>query len=153
MKFITLLLFTLVSLQAQNFSKQELLGSWEISSVKQNKTISFLDFIGKKRNEVLELLFNPQGQMKIVKTGEVYNYEVVKGQLKIYDKKYKNNYRVKRKTYYDLFKIIGSFESCKLVKLVEKKIPGYNPKRNLKMCKISNLSQPTYQENISKYKF
>ncbi len=92
--------------------------------------------------------------MKVVKTSEVYNYEVIKGQLKIYDTKiYRNDYRVKRKNRYDLFKIIGSFEGCRLVKLVKKKIPGYNPKRDLKMCKIANLPQSTYQESISKYKF
>ena len=154
MKFITLLLLTLISLQAQNFTKQDLLGMWEISSAKLNKTIAFGNYIGKERNEVLELLFNPQGQMKIVKTGEVYNYEVVQGQLKIYETEvYGDDYRVKRKDHYDLFKIINSFEECKLVKLMKKNIPGYNPKRDLKMCKISNLPQPTYQESISKYRF
>ena len=127
---------------------------WEISSAKLNKTVAFGNYIGKERNEVLELLFNPQGQMKVVKTNEVYNYEVIQGQLKIYDTKvYRNDYRVKRKNRYDLFKIIGSFEGCKLVKLMKKKIPGYNPKRDLKMCKISNMPQPIYQENISKYRF
>ncbi|QOY50946.1 hypothetical protein [Candidatus Sulfurimonas baltica] len=154
MKFITLLLFTLISLQAQNFTKENLLGMWEISSAKINKTVAFGNYIGKERNEVLELLFNTQGQMKIVKTAEVYNYEVVQGQLKIYDTKiYRNGYKVKRKNRYDLFKIIGSFEGCDLVKLMEKKIPGYNPKRDLKMCKISGMPQPTYESDISNYKF
>lgn len=154
MKYITLLLFTLISLQAQNFNKQNLLGTWEISSAKLNKAVAFGNYIGKQRNEVLELLFNPQGQMKVVKTGEVYNYEVLQGQLKIYDTKvYGNNYKVKRKNRYDLFKIIGSYEGCSLVKLMKKKIPGYNPKRDLKMCKTANYPQPTYQENISKYRY
>ena len=154
MKFIIILLFTLLSLQAQNFTKQNLLGKWELSSAKTNKTVAFVNYIGKERNEVLELLFNPQGLLKIVKTGEVYNYEVVQGQLKIYDTKvYGKNYKVKRKNRYDLFKIIGSFEGCDLVKLMKKKIPGYNPKRDLKMCKISNYPQATYQDDISKYRF
>jgi len=151
---MTIILMAILSLQAQSFSKQRLLGSWEISSAKINKTVAFGNYIGKERNEVLELLFNPQGQMKVVKTGEIYNYEVVGGQLKIYDTKiYGNDYRVKRKNRYDLFKIIGSYEGCKLVKLMKKKIPGYNPKRDLKMCKISNMPQPTYQESISKYRY
>lgn len=154
MKLITILLLTLISLQAQNFTKQNLLGMWEISSAKINKSVAFGNYIGKERNEVLELLFNPQGLMKIVKTGEVYNYEVVQGQLKIYETEvYRNNYKIKRKNRYDLFKIIGSIEGCKRVKLMKKKIPGYNPKRDLKMCKTSNLPQPTYQESITKYKF
>lgn len=154
MKFIVLVLITLVSLNAQSFSKQGLLGTWEISTAKPNKPIAFGNYIGKKRNEALTLLFNPQGQMKVVETGEVYNFETVQGQLKIYDTKiYKNNYQIKRKNRYDLFKVIGSYEGCHLAKLMAKKIPGYNPKRDLKMCKISNYPQATYQENISKYSY
>jgi len=154
MKYLLILLLSLSTIQAQNFSKRNLLGTWELSSAKLNQTVAFIKYIGKERNEVLELLFNPQGQMKIVKTGEVYNYEVVQGELKIYETKvYKNNYIVKRKNQYDLFKIIGSLEGCRLVKLMKKKIPGYNPKRDLKMCKISNYPQATYQDNISKYRF
>ena len=122
MKYLLLLLLSLLTLQAQNFSKKDLLGTWELSSAKLNKSVAFINYIGKERNEVLELLFNPQGQMKIVKTGEVYNYEVVQGQLKIYETNvYKNNYIVKRKNRYDLFKIIGSVESCNLVKLMKKR--------------------------------
>jgi len=154
MKLIIFLIVLHLSLNAQNFTKQKLLGSWEVSSAKINKSIAFGNYIGNESNEVLELLFNPQGQMKIVKTAEVYNYEVVQGKLRIYDTKvYRNNYKVKRRNRYDLFKIIGSFEGCKLVKLLKKKIPGYNPKRDLKMCKISNYPQATYKENISKYRF
>jgi len=153
-KLIFAILAITLSLNAQNFTKHNLLGSWELSSAKLNKTVAFGNYIGKERNEVLELLFNPQGLMKVVKTGEVYNYEVVRGQLKIYETKvYRGNYKVKRKNRYDLFKIIGSVEGCKRVKLMKKKIPGYNPKRDLKMCKISNLPKPTYDESISKYKF
>ncbi|MEA2073752.1 MAG: hypothetical protein U9O86_09225 [Campylobacterota bacterium] len=138
MKLILTLLLIFTSLHAQNFTKQTLLGSWELSSAKLNKTVAFGNYIGKERNEVLELLFNPQGLLKVVQTGEVYNYEVVQGQLKIYETKvYKNGYKVRRKNQYDLFKIIGSVDGCQQVKLVQKKIPGYNPKRDLKMCKIS----------------
>ena len=153
-KLMPIILAITLSLNAQNFTKQNLLGMWELSSAKLNKTVAFGNYIGKERNEVLELLFNPQGQLKVVKTGEVFNYEVIQGQLKIYETEvYGNDYRVKRKHRYDLFKIKGSVEGCKLVKLMKKKIPGYNPKRDLKMCKISNYPQPTYQESISKYRF
>lgn len=154
MKLLLLTLLAIISLNAQSFSKQKILGTWEVSSAKLNKSIAFGNYIGKKRNEVLTLLFNPQGQMKVVQTGEVYNYETVQGQLKIYEtESYRNNYKVKRKNRYDLFKVIGSYEGCNLVKLMKKKIPGYNPKRDLKMCKISNYPQATYQNNISKYNF
>ncbi|MDF1879247.1 hypothetical protein JHD46_06295 [Sulfurimonas sp. SAG-AH-194-C20] len=154
MKFILTLLLIFASLQAQNFTKQNLLGSWELSSAKLNKTVAFGNYLGKERNEVIKLLFNPQGLLKVVKTGEVYNYIVVQGQLKIYETKvYKNGYKVRRENQYDLFKIIGSVEGCQKVKLVQKKIPGYNPKRDLKMCKTSSYPRATYQEDISKYKF
>ena len=154
MRYTLLLLLTLVTLQAQNFSKQTLLGMWELSSVKLNSTIAFGKYLGKQRGEILELVFNPQGRVKVLSTGDVYNYEVVSGQLKIYETKvYKNNYKVKNKNRYDLFKIVGNFEGCKELKVLKKKIPGYTSRNNFKMCKISNLPQPTYQKNISKYKF
>jgi len=154
MKILLLILLTLVSLQAQSFSKQTLLGSWELSSIKLNSTVAFGKYIGKQRGEILELVFNPQGRVKVLNTGDTYNYEVQNGQLKIYETKvYRNNYKIKNKYRYDLFKILGDFESCKEVKVVKKKIPGYTSRYNLKMCKISNLPQPTYQESISKYKF
>ena len=148
------MLLILASLQAQSFSKQTLLGSWELSSVKLNSTVAFGKYLGKQRGEVLKLLFNPQGRVKVLSTGDIYNYEVENGQLKIYETKvYRNNYKIKNKYRYDLFKIVRNFESCKEVKVAKKKIPGYTSRYNLKMCKISNLPQPTYQENISKYKF
>ena len=154
MKKILLMLLTLVTLQAQNFSKNTLLGSWELSSVKLNATVAFGKYLGKQRGEVLELLFNSQGRVKVLSSGDVYNYEVQNGQLKIYETKvYKNNYKIKNKNRYDLFKIVANFEGCKEVKVVKKKIPGYTSRYNLKMCKISKLPQPTYSESISKYRF
>ena len=154
MKFIVSLLFIIITLQAQSFTKQQLLGSWELSSAKINATVAFGTYIGKQRNEVIELRFNTQGLMKVVRTGDVYNYEVENGKLKIYATKvYKNNYKVKQKHRYDLFKIIGNIEGCQEVKVVKKKIPGYTSRNNLKMCKTSGLPQPTYQDSISKYRF
>ncbi len=154
MKYILITILFGILLNAQSFSKQRLLGEWELSSAKLNKTVAFGNYIGKQRNEVLELLFNPQGLLKVVKTGEVYNYEVLHGELVIYETKvYRGAYKVKRKNQYDAFKVIGNVDGCLRVKLTKKKIPGYNPNRDLKMCKISNLPQPTYQERIEKYKF
>ena len=154
MKTVLFILLTLVALQAQSFSKHTLLGSWELSSVKLNATVAFGKYLGRQRGEVLELVFNAQGRVKVLSTGDVYNYEVENGQLKIYETKvYKNNYKVKNKHRYDLFKIVGNFEGCKELKVVKKKIPGYTSRNNLKMCKISNLPQPRYEENISKYRF
>jgi len=149
-----MLLLTLVALQAQNFSKQMLLGKWELSSAKLNSSVSFGKYIGKQRNGMLTLLFNQQGFLKVVDTGDIYNYEITQGQLKIYETKvYKNGYKVKRKSRYDLFKIIGNVDGCLKVKVLKKKIPGYTSRYPLKMCKISNLPQATYQESISQYNF
>ena len=154
MRYIVMLLLTLVALQAQNFSKQMLLGKWELSSAKLNSSVSFGKYIGKQRNGMLTLLFNQQGFLKVVDTGDIYNYEITQGQLKIYETKvYKNGYKVKRKSRYDLFKIIGNVDGCLKVKVLKKKIPGYTSRYPLKMCKISNLPQATYQESISQYNF
>jgi len=154
MRSLLLILLTLVALQAGGFSKPMLLGSWELSSVKLNATVAFGKYLGKQRGEILELVFNQQGRVKVLTTGDIYNYEIINGQLKIYETKvYRNNYKVKNKNRYDLFKIVGNFEGCKEMKVAKKKIPGYTSRNNLKMCKISNLPQPTYQESISKYRF
>lgn len=154
MKQLLLICLTLATLQAQSFSKQRLLGLWELSSSKLNSSVSFGKYLGKTRNEVLTLRFNPQGLMKVDTTGDVYNYEVISGQLKIYDSKiYRNNYIVKRKSRYDLFKIVGNVDGCLRVKVMKKKIPGYTSRNDLKMCKISPYPRPTYQDNISNYRF
>jgi len=154
MKNIIVLLLLTFSLHAQSFTKQKLLGSWELSSAKINATVAFGKYLGKQRNEVLELRFNKQGLMKVVETGDVYNYEVVNGELKIYETKvYRGEYKVKQKHRYDLFKIVGNIEGCQEVKVVKKKIPGYTSRYNLKMCKMANMPQPTYQQNISDYRF
>ena len=154
MKLLLTLILAFISLQAENFTKEKLLGSWELSSAKTNSSVAIGTYTGKKRNETLELRFNTKGQMKIVQTGDVYNYEVIQGQLKFYDTKvYRNDYRVKRKNRYDLLKIVGDAEGCLEVKVVKKKIPGYTSRNNLKMCKTANYPQATYNENISKYNF
>ena len=152
---LLLIFFTLAfTLQANSFTKAKLLGSWELSSAKINHSISFGTRIGKKRNEVLTLLFNKTGQLKVLPDNDVYNYEVINGELKIYDTKiYKNGYKVKRKNRYDLFKIIGIVEGCKRVKVVKKKIPGLRSATDLKMCKTEDYPKPTYQESLSKYQY
>ena len=154
MKYIFLAFLLLSTLQAQSFSKQKLLGSWELSSVELNSFVAFGKYIGTQRGETIDLVFNQQGRVKVLQTGDVYNYEVINGELKIYETKiYRNNYKVKNKYRYDLFRVVGEFEGCDKVKVVKKKITGYTSRHKLKMCKISNLPQPTYEENILKYKF
>ena len=154
MKIILAMLITLITLQAQNFTKRGLMGTWEVTSSKMNRSVGFGEYYKSGRNSVITLLFNPSGMMKIVDTGDIYNYEVINGKLKIYDTKvYKNNYKIKRKNRYDLFKIVGSIEGCKQVKIVEKKIPGYKSKNDLKMCKTEEYPRATYQRDIKDYKF
>jgi hypothetical protein len=154
MRYVLLSILIISAIHAQSFSKEMLLGSWELSSVNLNSTVSFGKYHGKQRGEILELVFNPQGRIRVLNTNDVYNFEIEDGQLKIYETKvYKNSYKVKYKYRYDLFKIVGDFEGCKEIKVAKKKIPGYTSRYHLKMCKISNLPQPTYKEEISKYKF
>ena len=136
------------------FSKHMLLGSWEISSSKLNSPIAFGKYIGTKRNETLELLFSPRGEVKIVETGDVYNYEIESGKLKIYEtKKTKHGYKIRFKSHYDIFKIVGRVDGCLKVKVVEKKIIGLKPKEEMKMCKISSYPQSVYNDDMKRYKF
>ena len=152
MKFLLLLALLITTSFAQEFSKQNITGVWEISSAKLNQSISFGKYIGRDRGEVLELVFNRQGRVKVLNTEDVYNYEVINGELKIYESKfYKNNYEVKQKNRYDLFKIVGEADGCQELKIIKKKIPGYKSGHNLKACKIQELPQPVMQ--VKDYRF
>jgi hypothetical protein len=68
------------------------------------------------------------------------NYEVINGNLKIYQTKtYKNNYKVANKKRYDLWELSGSCENCKVAKITTKKLIGYYRKKDgYKWCKIQN---------------
>ena len=68
---------------------------WELSSVKINSIVAFGTYLGKERGEVLKLVFNPQGRVKVLNTNDIYNYEVQNGELKIYQTKvYIDNYKI-----------------------------------------------------------
>ena len=154
MKHILLIALTLLTLQAQSFSKQSLLGTWEYSSIRLNSFVAFGNYIGTQRGEIIKLVFNRQGRVKVLPVGDVYNYEVINGELKFYETKvYKGGYKVKRKNRYDLLKIVGNVEGCKEIKVLKKKIPVYKSGRNYKMCKVGEYPKPTYSESVSKYEF
>jgi len=154
MKYLWVLFFVLSTLQAQSFSKRLLLGSWEVSSIKQNASVAFGHYIGRERGEALEVVFNQRGRMQVLKSGEVYDYKIVNGTLKIFEvKTYGKNYRVTNKHRYDIFKIVGRADGCFEVKVLKKKIAGLRSRRNLQMCKMANIPQPTYQESKDRYKF
>ncbi len=149
---LALLLTTVVF--GQNFNKRNIVGVWEISSVKTNGFVSFGTEIGKERREVWTLVFNRHGRLKVQETGKVYNFEVVSGKLKIYESKvYKNGYVVKRKNRYDLMEMSGRLEGCSVVKTTVKKLTGIKKKNGFKMCKIEEMPTPTYQRGIEDYKF
>jgi len=90
----------------------------------------------------------------VQETGTIYNYEVIQGDLVIYETKvYKNGYEIKQKQRYDRMQIMGRIEGCSLVKTVTKKIIGIKKKEGFKMCKTEDLTQPMYQRNMSDYTF
>ena len=149
MKTIILLLmlsFTTL-LQAQSFSKNNILGVWEVSSKKLNGFTSFGKEFSKNRGEAYTLIFNKRGLVKNTTTNSIYNYEIINHQLKIYQTKktYKYNYKKKDKKHYDLWAISGSFENCSVAKIVKKKLTGYYRKDGYKWCKVQNYPQPTFK--------
>jgi len=154
MRFLLVSILLTLSLHAQNFTQHSLLGVWKISSTKANGFISFGKDIGKQRREAWTLIFNREGRLKVQETGSVYNYEVVKGKLKIYMTRVAyNGYVTKRKNQYDLMKITGRYEGCLVVKTEVKKITGIKKKDGFKMCKLEEMPVPTYQRGIEDYKF
>jgi len=148
-----LLSFTTL-LQAQSFSKNNILGVWEVSSKKIQGFTSFgKDFSSKNRGEVYTLIFNKQGLVKNATTGSIYNYTIINGNLKIYQTKtYKYNYKIKDKKHYDLWAISGSYEGCNLAKIKVKKLTGYYRKDGYKWCKVQDYPHPTFN-NIEDFNF
>ena len=154
MRLLVSILMISFTLYGANFSQSNMPGVWEISSAKTNGTFSFGKDIAKQRGDVWELLFNPQGMLKVTNTGSVYNYEIVGGKLKIYETKvYHNGYKIKQKYRYDLFEITRRFEGCYLIKVVTKKIPGLKKKDGMKICKVEQYPQPVVQRSSTDYKF
>jgi len=149
---LSLILSFTTLLQAQSFSKNNILGVWEVSSKKLNGFTSFGKEFSKNRGESYTLIFNKKGLVKNATTGTIYNYEILNGNLKIYQTKiYKNNYKIKDKKHYDLWAITGSFENCSVAKIMKKKLTGYYRKDGYKFCKIQNYPQPTFKSEDFKF--
>jgi len=139
-------------LQAQSFSKNNILGVWEVSSKKMQGFTSFGKEFSTTRGQSYILIFNKHGFVKNKTTGSIYNYEIINGKLKIYQTKiYKNNYKIKDKKHYDLWAMSGCFENCSVAKIVKKKLTGYYRKDGYKFCKIQNYPQPTFRSEEFKF--
>jgi len=148
---VILLSFTTL-LQAQSFSKNNILGVWEVSSKKLNGFTTFGKDFSKNRGEVYTLIFNKKGLVKNITTGTIYNYEIINGNLKIYQTKtYKYNHKIKDKKHYDLWAITGDFENCSVAKIVKKNLTGFYHKDGYKFCKIQDYPQPIFMSEDFKF--
>jgi len=142
---LSLILSFTTLLQAQSFSKNNILGVWEVSSKKIEGFTSFGKNFSTNRGLPYILIFNKQGLVKNKTTGSIYNYEIINGNLKIYQTKtYKYNYKIKDKKHYDLWAISGSYEGCNLAKIKVKKLTGYYRKEAYKWCKVQDYPHPTF---------
>ena len=61
MRFVLIVGFLVLALQAQSFSQKRMSGVWEISSPKTNGIVSFGKDIGKERRNHWHLIFNKEG--------------------------------------------------------------------------------------------
>jgi hypothetical protein len=143
MKIILVLLSFVVIVGADVFTKSNILGVWEVSSLKLHGFTSFGEDFSRKRGRTYTLLFNKKGEVKNKTTSSIYNYEILNGQLKIYKTKtYRNGYTIKDTRNYDLLEISGAYENCYNVKIVKKKLRGYYKKEGYKWCKAQEYPQP-----------
>ena len=143
MKKIILLFLLSLILNAQSFTSKNILGEWEVSSLKFNGFTSFGKEFSTNRGEVYSLVFNKQGFVKNITTNSVYNYEIINHKLKIYQTKiYRYGNYVKDKKHYDLWKISGTFENCYKSKIIKKKMTGSYRKDGYKWCKVQEYPQP-----------
>jgi len=155
MNKLLLLLFLSLTIYAKPYTKQSILGVWEVSSKKINGFTTFGKDFSTTRGESYILVFNKKGLVKNKNTGSIYNYEIIQGKLKIYETKtYRNNYKVKDKVRFDLWEMSAYFENCPTAKIITKKMMGYyNKKRAYKWCKIEDYPQATFQTDIENYRF
>ena len=148
---VILLSFTTL-LQAQSFSKNNILGVWEVSSKKMHGFTSFGKEFSTTRGQSYILIFNKHGFVKNKTTGSIYNYEIINGKLKIYQTKtYKYNHKIKDKKHYDLWAITGDFENCSVAKIVKKNLTGFYHKDGYKFCKIQDYPQPIFMSEDFKF--
>ena len=151
---LMILLSITTLLQAQSFSKNNILGTWEVSSIKENSFTSFGVDFSTQRGLAYTLIFNKKNRVKNTTTGTIYEYEIINGNLKIYQSKtYKNGYKIKYKKRYDLLSVVGEFEGCLKVKIITKKLKGYYRKDGYKFCKTENQPIPTYTTSKKDYNF
>jgi len=137
------ILISAINLNAQVFTKDNILGVWEVSSIKPHGFTSFGKEFSKNRSEAYTLLFNRHGFVKNKTTNTIYNYELINNQLFIYQTKtYRNNYQVKNKKRFDLWQISGTFENCYKAKIKTKRIGGYYNKKGYRWCKIQEIAKP-----------
>lgn len=136
MKLVLFLLLFIQIVQAQTLSKHKLLGSWELSSMKENSFVVFGTYIGTTRGESIKLVFQRNNKVKVFPSGDVYEYELQNSQLKIYQLRKAYNNKLKKTHHYDLFSLQNMHNGCYSLKILKKKIVGYNPHKKLKMCEF-----------------
>ena len=140
MKKILALLVLSSYLFSYDFTYKNILGAWIVEPYKENKTISFGTYIGKYRNETITLFFNRRGMLKVQETGDVYNYEIIDNDLKIYKTKmYKHGFSKKLKKKYQLLRLVKRDGICFRMKVIKSKMPNsYVKKDGVRICKIRN---------------
>jgi len=130
-------------LNAQQYTSKNISGAWEVSSLKLNGFTSFGKEFSTNRGETYTLFFNKRGLVKNQTTNTIYNYEIINGELKIYQTKiYNYENQVKDTKHYDLWKISGTFENCYKSKIIKKKMTGPYRKEGYKWCKVQDYPQP-----------
>ena len=146
---ILMILLSISSLYAQSFTKNNVLGVWEVSA--KNDLRGFAVFgkdFSTTRGLAYTLIFSKNNKVKNKTTGEIYHYEILKNnQLKIYKIKTYKNYKKRDNIHYDIFKISKSFENCQLIKITKKKITGYYRKEGYKWCKVQDYPKATFYTN------
>lgn len=117
-------------------------GEWRVESYKFNGFVSFANTIGKQRNDTLTLLFNKSGKLKVLETNNVYDYEIINDNLKIYKvKTYGDNFVKRLEHKYSLLSFTKEHNFYK-VKTLKNKISGYTPSYDLKFTKMNNMPAP-----------
>ena len=117
-------------------------GTWIITSLKVDKSVTFAKSRNRTRGGKLTLEFNREYKVRVNETNVVFFYRVNNNNVIITDK-YKN-FTLNRKHRFDEIEIIGGLrEGCLHVKYVKKGLGGSTNNKGYRMCKIEDFPAPT----------
>jgi len=146
----TVVAASILSLSAYGITFKEITGTWTITSLKQDKSVTFAKDRNRDRGGSLTLEFNRAGKVRVNESSNIYFFELENGLLKITVEH--QNFVLDRKNRIDILNFTGKLDNnCYKVKYENKGLGGMYYKKGYRMCKIEDYPKPV--QITQPYKF